>query len=153
MPERHNSYVLQLGWLGQYILQRFEWVKFYKFAVVVSMAKKQKRKKDRERVEKQNFITLVNLVRNSNKVFIEGQRTFFFCQQEEDMMKSPRNRLCNVIEIKNNEMIQLFLVERSWNQWFCRRRFSALGDSEKRRCFQRLDHNHKDRKTHWEEGR
>ena len=35
---------------------------------------------------------------------------------------------------------------------FCQKRFSALGDSEKRRCFRRFDHNDKDHKTHWEEG-
>ena len=27
-------------------------------------------------------------------------------------------RLCNVFEINNSKMVQLFLVERSWNQWF-----------------------------------
>ena len=31
-----------------------------------------------------------------------------FCQQKEDMMEWPRDRLCNVTEIKNNEMIQSF---------------------------------------------
>ena len=53
----------------------------------------------------------------------------FICQHKEDMMECLRDRPCNVIKIKNNEMIQFFLVERSWNQWslskkiFCIRRF------------------------------
>ena len=51
-------------------------------------------------------------------------------------------------EIKINEIIQSFLVERAGISGFRRRRFSALGDSEKRGCFRRFDHNHKDHKTH-----
>ena len=74
------------------------------------------RKKDREQAEKQNFLTLGDLVKSSNKVFIKLRR--FFCQQKEDMMEWLWDRLCNVIEIKNNEKIQSFLVERTWNQWF-----------------------------------
>ena len=60
---------------------------------------------------KNNFLALGDLVRSSNKVFIESQR-LFFCQQKEDMMEWPSDRLCNMIEIKNNEMIQPFLVEK-----------------------------------------
>ena len=56
--------------------------------------------------------------------------------------------LHNVTEIKINEIIQSFLVERAGISGFRRRRFSALGDSEKRGCFRRFDHNHKDHKTH-----
>ena len=84
--------------------------------------------KDREQPKKQNFLVLGDLVRSSNKVFIESQR-LLFCQQKEDIMEWLRDRICNVIEIKNNEMIQSLLVERSWNQWFlsknifCIRRF------------------------------
>ena len=40
-----------------------------------------------EQREKQNFLALGDLVRSSNKVFIESQRLFFFCQQKEDMME------------------------------------------------------------------
>ena len=67
--------------------------------------KKKKRKKERDQAEKQNFLALGNLVRSSNKVFIESQR-LFLCQQKEDMIEWQRDRLCNVNEIKNNEMIQ-----------------------------------------------
>ena len=73
---------------------------------------KKKRKKERDQAEKQNFLALGNLVRSSNKVFIESQR-LFLCQQKEDMIEWQRDRLCNVNEIKNNEMIQSFLIESS----------------------------------------
>ena len=75
---------------------------------------KEKKKKERARdqAEKQNFLALGNLVKSSNKVFIESQR-LFLCQQKEDMIEWPRDRLCNVNEIKNNEMIQSFLIESS----------------------------------------
>ena len=75
---------------------------------------KEKKKKERERdqAEKQNFLALGNLVKSSNKVFIESQRLFLW-QQKEDMIEWPRDRLCNVNEIKNNEMIQSFLIESS----------------------------------------
>ena len=53
-----------------------------------------------------------------------------------------------LIEIKNDEMIQSFIVERSWNLVFVEEDLSAPGDSEKRRCFRRFDYNHKDHKTH-----
>ena len=66
---------------------------------------------DREQTEKQNFLTLGDLVRISNNVFIESQGLFSL--PTEGWL---RDRLCNVIEIKNNGMIQSFLVERSWNQ-------------------------------------
>ena len=74
--------------------------------------KKKKRNKEIDQAEKQNFLALGNLVRSSNKVFIESQR-LFLCQQKEDMIEWQRDRLCNVNEIKNNEMIQSFLIESS----------------------------------------
>ena len=74
--------------------------------------KKKKLKKERDKAEKQNFLALGNLVRSCNKVFIESQR-LFLCQQKEDMIEWQRDRLCNVNEIKNNEMIQSFLIESS----------------------------------------
>ena len=53
-----------------------------------------------------------------------------------------------MIEIKNNEMIRSFLVERGRNQLFLSKKISSSGDSKKRRCFWKFDHNHKDHKTH-----
>ena len=109
-----RSSVFQCSW---FYIMPFEWAKPCKFAIVAKKRKRKKRKKDREQAEKQNFIALADLVRSRNKVFIESQR-LFFCQQKEDMMEWPRHRIWNVIEIKSNEMIQSFLLERSWNQWF-----------------------------------
>ena len=94
-------------------------------------------KKDREQSEKQNFLALGDLLRSSNKVFIESQR-FFFCQQKEDMMEWPRDRLCNVTEIKNNEMIQLFLVERSWKQWFLSKKIFCITRFRKKKMFSEI---------------
>ena len=106
----------------------------------------QKRKKNREQAEKQNFLPLSDLVRSSNKVFIESHR-LFFCQQKEDMMEWPRDRLCNVIKIKNNEMIHSFLVERCWNQWFFPKKIFCIRRFRKKILLE-ISHNHKDRKTH-----
>ena len=44
------------------------------------------------------------------------------------------DRLCNRIEIKNNEMIQSFLVGRSWNQWFLLNKNFCTRRSRKK-CF------------------
>ena len=96
--------------------------------------KRKTRKK--EQPEKQNFLALGDLVRSSNKVFIESQR--FFCQQKEDMMEWPRDRLCYVTEIKNNEMIQLFLVERSWNQWFLSKKIICIRRFRKKKMFSEI---------------
>ena len=58
----------------------FEQVKSCKFAVVVSVGQKaktkKKQKKDRKQTEKQNFLALGDLVRSSNKVFIENNSLF-----------------------------------------------------------------------------
>ena len=47
------------------------------------------------------------------------------------MMEWLKDRLCNVIEIKSNEMIQSFLVERSWNQQFQSRKIFCTRRSKK----------------------
>ena len=77
-------------------------------------------------------------MRSSNKFFSESQKLFFFCQQKEDMMEWPRDSLCNVIEIKNNEMIQLFLVERSWNQWFLSKKIFCIRRFRKKKMFSEI---------------
>ena len=104
---------------------------------VLNRPENENEKNERKRATQETEFSYVRWLGKeySNKVFIECQR-LFFCQQKKDMMQWPRGRLCNVIEIKNNEMIQLFLVERSCNQWFlskkvfCIRRFRKKMFSE-----------------------
>ena len=50
-------------------------------------------------------------------------------------MEWPRDILCNVTEIRNNEMIQLFLVERSWNQWFLSKKIFCIRRFRKKNMF------------------
>ena len=73
-----------------------------------------------------------------NFSFFKSKIVFFFCQQKEDMMQWPRDSLCNVIEIKNNEMIQLFLVERSWNQWFLSKKIFCIRRFRKKKMFSEI---------------
>ena len=102
--------------------------------------KNEKKKNERktEQAEKHNFLTLGDLVRSSNKIFIGSQRFFFFCQKKEDMMEWPRDRLCNITEIKNIEMIQLFLVERSWNQLFLSKKIFCIRRFRKQKMFSEI---------------
>ena len=44
-------------------------------------------------------------------------------------------RLCNVIEIRNNEMIQSFLVEMSCNQWFLPKKTFCIRIFSKKKMF------------------
>ena len=73
------------------------------------------------------------LVSSSNKVFIKSQRLFL--KEKIHDGEWPKDRLCNVIEIKNNEMIQLFLVERSWNQWFLSKKIFCIRRFRKKNMF------------------
>ena len=59
------------------------------------------------------------------------------------MVDRLADRLCNVTEINNNEMIQLLLLERSWNQWFLSKKSFCTRRSRKKKYFRRFDH-----KTH-----
>ena len=77
-------------------------------------------------------------MRCNNKVFIESQGLFFFCQKKEDTMKWSRDRLCNMIEIKNNEMIHLLLVERSWNDWFLSKKIFCIRRFRKKKMFSEI---------------
>ena len=48
-------------------------------------------------------------------------------------MEWLRDKLCTLIEIKNNEMIHLCLVEKRWNQWLLSKKsyaqeINTLGD-------------------------
>ena len=70
--------------------------------------KNKKTPKKQKKVRKQNFIVLGDLIRSSNKVFIEA-RSLFPCQQQNWWNGWE---IYNVIEIKNNDMLQLFLGER-----------------------------------------
>ena len=47
-------------------------------------------------------------------------------------------RLCNAIEIKNNEMIQSFLVETSWNQWFLSKKIFCIRRFRKKKMFSEI---------------
>ena len=62
-------------------------------------------------------------------------KDYFYYQQKEEW---PIDRLCNVIEIKNNEMIQLFLVERSWNQWFLSKETLCIRRLRKKKMFSEI---------------
>ena len=55
-------------------------------------------------------------------------------------MEWLNDRLCDVIEISKHAMIQSFLVERNWNQWFLSKKSFCTRRSKKRRCFRRFDH-------------
>ena len=132
-----------MTWLA--LFDEFEWVKARKFSVVASIgqkAKTRKQRKDREQIEKQSFLTLGDLVKSSNKVFIKGSSLFI--SQQQTWCNNWKIR--NVIEIKNNEIFRLFLVEKSWNQWFLSPKSFCIGRYGNRRSFQDLTTN-----LHWEE--
>ena len=58
-----------------------------------------------------------------------------FCQRKEDVMKWPRDRLFNVNEININEMMEFFLVEKSWNQWFLSKSIFCISRFRKKKRF------------------
>ena len=58
-----------------------------------------------------------------------------FCQREEDVMTWPRDRLFNVNEININEMMEFFLVEKSWNQWFLSKSIFCISRFRKKKRF------------------
>ena len=58
-----------------------------------------------------------------------------FCQREEDVMTWPRDRLFNVNEININEMMEFFLVEKSWNQWFLSKSTFCISRFRKKKRF------------------
>ena len=58
-----------------------------------------------------------------------------FCQREEDVMTWPRDRLFNVNEININEMMEFFLVEKSWNQWFLSKSIFCISRFRKNKRF------------------
>ena len=51
---------------------------------------------------------------------------------------SCERTLCNVIEIKNKEMIQSFLVERSWNQWSLSKKIFFTRRFRKKKMFSEI---------------
>ena len=99
-------------------------------------------------------------MRSSNIVFIESQSLFFFQTEDmmewqtedmmewqtedmmewltEDMMEWLTDRLLNVTESKNKEMIQSFLVDRSWNQWFLSKKIFCTRRSRKKKMFSKI---------------
>ena len=48
------------------------------------------------------------------------------------------DRLFKVIEIKNNEMIESFIVERSWNQWFLSKKSFCTRRSRRKKMFSEI---------------
>ena len=60
--------------------------------------------------------------------------------RKEDMMEWLTERLCNVIELKSNEMIQSSLVGRNWNQWFLTKKSFCTRRSRKKKMFPKFDH-------------
>ena len=72
-----------------------------KFSVVVSIGQKskiKKKRKDRKQTEKQNFLALGDLVRSSNKVFIESNSfrfwvASFFAPRAAYMMEWLRDKV------------------------------------------------------------
>ena len=53
-------------------------------------------------------------------------------------MEWLRIRLCDVTEIKNNETIQSFLVERDWNQWFFSKKIFCIRKFRKKKMFSEI---------------
>ena len=82
------------------------------------------------------------------EIFCILYHVFYPVQMQENMDQKNSEyghflrSVCNVIEIKNNEILLSFLVERSWNQWLLSKKSSAQEDPGKRRCFRRFDQTH-----------
>ena len=117
---------------------RLEWLKPCKFAVVVSIGQKTKIKKTEERQKQTEKQNLGVATRFSSKAKASSP--------SEDKIDWLIDWLCNRIEIKNNEMIQSFLVGRSWNQWFLLNKNFCTRRSRKK-CFRRFDHKTNERKV------
>ena len=101
---------------------------------IVQKRKQKQKERKREQTGRQNFLSLVTwwgvAIKFSWK--IDG---CFFCQQKEDMMEWPIDKICNVTEIKIIETIQSILVERSWNQWFLPKRIFYIMRFRKKKIF------------------
>ena len=131
--------LIKLTWLV--LFDGSECVKPCKFAAVVSIGQKTK---ERQKADRQkNFLKLDDLVRSNNKVFIEGGS--FFLRQQQTWWNSWK--ICNVIEIKKNEMLQSFLVEKGWNQWFLLKKSFCTRWSKKEKVFSEIWP-----QTHWQIG-
>ena len=104
--------------------------------------KRKKQKKDRKQTEEQNFLALGELVRSSNKVFIESNSfrswlASFFAPTAAYMMEWLRDKvMCQ--RLTKNEI--LFKQKGVGISRFCQRRVFAQEDPEKRRCFRMFDH-------------
>ena len=136
--------LIKLTWLV--LFDGSECVKPCKFAAMVSIGQKTKTKKTKERQKtdrKRNVLKLGDFVRSNNKVFIEGGS--FFLRQQQTWWNSWE--ICNVIEIKKNEMLQSFLVEKGWNQWFLSKKSFCTRRSKKEKVFSEIWP-----QTHWQIG-
>ena len=128
-PKRDNSYVRYLGW-----------VKPWKFAVIVSIDQKTKTKKikRRQRANRETKFSRVRWLGEEQQYSFYQKPKLVIFLQTEDMMEWLIDRLCNVIEIKNNEMIQSFVVERIWNQWFLSKKIFCTSRSRKKKMFSKI---------------
>ena len=111
-------------WLYQYLLQGFEWVKPCKFVVVVSIGQKVKTKiaKESQRVSRETDFSRVRWLGEEWRWGFPPKSKVVFCEQKEDMIHDRMaERWPN-----SSEMVQLFLVERSWNQWFLSKKIFCI---------------------------
>ena len=101
--------ILKVNWLVS--SNKSEWIKPCKFAVEVSIDQKKKtkkQKKDRKQREKNIFLALSDLVRSSNKVFMEEHSLFIRQQQTHWWIASE---IFIMIKIQNNEMLQSNFID------------------------------------------
>ena len=127
------------------------WVHFgshVNLLIVVSVAQKAKTKKKKKRKTER---TPRNKIFSRNVtwwgVAIKFSSKAKASSPTEDMIEWLTDRLCNVIEIKNNETIQSFLVERSWNQWFLSKKSFCTRRSREKKMFSKIWP-----QNSWEEG-
>ena len=82
-------------------------------------------------------------MRNGNEVFVEARNLLLllFKNTRHDGSIETLREICNVLEIENNGMPQLFLIEmnRPGISVFCEIRVPAQEDPQ-RKCFRRFDH-------------
>ena len=112
-------------------------------ALCLEEMKNTKNTKERQKEDVETkFLSLHDLVRGSNKIFMEIHSLFLHQQQ------TWWNgwEICNVFGIRNNEMFQSFFVERSWKQWFLSKKSFCTRRFRKRKCFRISDHKLIDRK-------
>ena len=100
----------------------FQWFEGVQFPVVVSEDQKTKteERKEREKADRENFFcvrevsSLAAIIKLSSKC----RASFFYYLLSADT--EGLRKLCNVIEIENNDLVFLVTTEKSLIQWFLR---------------------------------